>query len=78
MAEVVEVAVAVAVVVSGYHHTQSDQDMRRFRRAAFFSGLKSKVVLLIAKASALHVNLNVDSQAQSPRVRTYPSHSQTS
>ena len=31
----------------------------RFKRAAFYSGLKSKVGLAAAKAAALRVNLNV-------------------
>ena len=32
----------------------------RFRRAAFYNGLKSKVGLAAAKAAALRVNLNID------------------
>ena len=31
----------------------------RFKRAAFYNGLKSKVGLAVAKAAALRVNLNV-------------------
>ena len=31
----------------------------RFKRAAFYNGLKSKVGLAAAKAAALRVNLNV-------------------
>ena len=37
--------------------TQSDSF--RFKRAAFYNGLKSKVGLAAAKAAALRVNLNV-------------------
>ena len=37
-----------------------DQDPFRFRRAAFHSQLKSKVVNLIAKAAAMCINLNID------------------
>ena len=35
-------------------------DMFRFRRAAFYSGLKSKVGLIAAKTAALRVNMNTD------------------
>ena len=45
---------------SRYPHAQPGQDLFRFRSAAFYSGLKSKAGLLIAKAFALRVNLNVD------------------
>jgi hypothetical protein len=38
-------------------HNQSDSF--RFKRAAFYNGLKSKVGLAAAKAAALRVNLNV-------------------
>ena len=40
---------------------QPDQDQFRFRRAAFYSGLKSKVGLIAAKAAALRVHMNTDS-----------------
>ena len=40
---------------------QPDQDQFRFRRAAFYSSLKSKVGLIAAKAAALRVNMNTDS-----------------
>ena len=40
---------------------QPDQDQFRFRRAAFYSSLKSKVGLIAAKAAALRINLNTDS-----------------
>ena len=47
---------------SGYSHAQLDQDLFRlkFHRAAFYTGLNSKVGLYIAQASALRVNFNVD------------------
>ena len=35
-------------------------DSFRYRRAAFYNGLKSKVGLAAAKAAALRVNLNID------------------
>ena len=39
---------------------QPSTDMFRFRRAAFYSGLKSKVGLIAAKTAALRVNMNTD------------------
>ena len=44
-------------------HTMSSQtnnsEALRFKRAAFYNGLKSKVGLAAAKAAALRINLNV-------------------
>jgi hypothetical protein len=40
---------------------QPDQDQFRFRRAAFYSSLKSKVGLIAAKAAALRINMNTGS-----------------
>ena len=42
----------------------------RFKRAAFYNGLKSKVGLATAKAAALQVNLNV----QACRIVAPPMH----
>ena len=39
---------------------QPNQDQFRFRRAAFYSSLKSKVGLIAAKAAALRINMNTD------------------
>ena len=39
---------------------QPDQDQFCFRRAAFYSSLKSKVGLIAAKAATLRVNMNTD------------------
>jgi hypothetical protein len=39
---------------------QESTDMFRYRRAAFYSGLKSKVGLIAAKTAALRVNMNTD------------------
>ena len=39
---------------------QQTTDMFRYRRAAFYSGLKSKVGLIAAKTAALRVNMNTD------------------
>jgi len=39
---------------------QQHCDSFRYRRAAFYNGLKSKVGLAAAKAAALRVNLNIN------------------
>ena len=39
---------------------QPNQDLLRFRRAAFCSGLESKIGLIAAKTAALRVNMNTD------------------
>ena len=57
---------------------QHNQDQFRFRRAAFYSQLKSKVGNILAKATALPINLNTDGAPIASRVHTHPSHSQTS
>jgi hypothetical protein len=49
-----------------------------FRRAAFSSLLKSRVGNIIAKASPLRVNLNLDGTPIASSSHTHPSHSQTS
>ena len=49
---------------------------RRFYK--FYSGPKNKVGLLVAMATALCVNLNVDGCLIPSRAHTHPSHSQTS
>jgi hypothetical protein len=46
-----------------------------FRRAAFLSGLKSKVGLTLAKASALRIVLNLDGAPIASKSHTHPSHS---
>jgi hypothetical protein len=63
---------------SGVQPAQSDRDQFHFRRAAFSSGLKSKVGLALAKASALRINLNLDGTSIASKSHTHPSHSQTS
>ena len=42
---------------SGVEHAQHNQDQFRFRRAAFYSQLKSKVGNILAKAKALRITL---------------------
>ena len=49
-----------------------------FRRAAFSSGLKSKVGLALAKAVVLRIVLNLDGASIASKSHTHPSHSQTS
>ena len=49
-----------------------------FRRAAFLSGLKSKVGLALAKSAALRILLNLDGAPIASKSHTHPSHSQTS
>ena len=39
---------------------KSDKEKFHFRRAAFYSALKSKVGLIAAKAAALRVNMDAD------------------
>jgi hypothetical protein len=49
-----------------------------FRRAAFSSMLKSKCGSILAKTSALRVNLNLDGAPIDSNSHTHPSHSQSS
>ena len=49
-----------------------------FRRAAFSAQLKSKCGLLLAKAEALRINLNLDGAPIASTSHTHPSNSQTS
>jgi hypothetical protein len=49
-----------------------------FRRAAFSSGLKSKVGLALAKTPNLRIVLNLDGVSIASKSHTHPSHSQTS
>ncbi len=49
-----------------------------FRRAAFFSNLKSKRGNLLTKDTSLRINLNLDGAPIASKSHTHPSHSQTS
>ena len=49
-----------------------------FRRAAFFSPLKSKVGHILAKAAALRILLNIDGAPIASRSHTHPSYTQNS
>jgi hypothetical protein len=53
--------------VSGVEHAQHNKDQFRFRRAAFHSQLKSKVGNILAKTTALCINLNIDDAPISSR-----------
>ena len=64
---------------SGVQSQQSNMGgFFNFRRAAFSSMLKSRVGNIMAKASALRVNLNLDGAPIASNSHTHPSHSQTS
>jgi hypothetical protein len=52
--------------------------MFRFRRAAFYSQLKSKVGNILVKTAVLCINLNIDDVSIVSRSHTHASHSQTS
>jgi hypothetical protein len=66
--------------VSGVQSTQSNlgDTCFHFRRAAVLNQLKSKCGLLLAKAAALRVTLNLDGAPIASHSHTHPSHSQTS
>ena len=63
---------------SGVQSAQHDRGFFHFLRAAFSSMLKSKCVNILAKASALCVNLNLDGEPIASSSHTHPSHSQSS
>ena len=63
---------------SGVQLAQTDRDQFHFLRAAFSSGLKSKVGLPLAKAAALRIVLNLDGAPIASKSHTHSSHSQTS
>jgi hypothetical protein len=63
---------------SGVQSAQSDRGQFHFRRAAFLEQLKSKVGLVLVKAAALRINLNLDGVPIASKSHTHPSHSQTS
>ncbi len=63
---------------SGVQSAQYNSGFFHIRRAAFSGLLKSRVGNIIAKASALRVNLNLDGTPIVSSSHTHPSHSQTS
>ena len=52
----------------------SHLDTFHYKRAAFYNGLKSKVGLVLAKAAALRINLNLDCLTIPSRAYTHPTH----
>jgi len=48
------------LTATGMPSQRNNSDMFRFRRAAFYQGLQSKVGLAAAKPAALRINLNLD------------------
>jgi hypothetical protein len=65
-------------VASGVQLAQLTSGQFHFRRAAFSQQFKSKVGLVLAKAGALRINLNLDGAPITSKSHTHPSHSQTS
>ncbi len=63
---------------SGVQLAQTDRGFFHFLRAAFSGLLKSKCGNILAKASALRVNLNLDGAPIASNSHTHPSHSQIS
>jgi hypothetical protein len=63
---------------SGVLSAQSDRGFYHYRRAAVSSQVKSKVGLVLGKAAALRITLNLDGSPIISRTHTHPSHSQTS
>ena len=57
---------------------QQDRGQFHYLRAAFLQQLKSRVGLVLTKAAALRINLNIDGAPITSRTHTHPSHSQTS
>ena len=62
---------------SGVQLAQSTSGQFHVKRAAFSSQLSAKVGNILAKATALRINLNVDGAPVVSRSHTHPSHSQT-
>ena len=66
---------------SGIELAETNLDFFHYIRAAFYSQLKSKsskVGNILAKATSLRINLNIDGPPIASRSHTHPSHSQTS
>ena len=63
---------------SGVQLTESTSGQFHYRRAAFYSQLKSKVDNILAQAAALRITVNTDGAPIASKSHTHPSHSQTS
>ncbi len=69
----------VFFTASGVQFAQTNpSDQFHFLRTAFSSMFKSRVGNILATASALRVNLNLDGAPIASKSHTQPSHSQTS
>jgi hypothetical protein len=64
--------------VSGVQLGQTDRGQFHFRRTAFLSQFKSRIVLSLAQAAALRITLNLDGAPITSKSHTHPLHSQTS
>ncbi len=60
---------------SGVQPAQTQRGIFHFHRAAFTQQLKSRVGLVLAKAAALRINLNLDGAPIASKSHTHPSHS---
>ena len=63
---------------SGVQFPQTDRDIFHYRRSSFYSILKRKVGLSLAKAATFRITLNLDGSPIISKSHTHPSHSQTS
>ena len=68
----------LTAAASGVQHAQVTSGHFHLRRAAFFSQDKVKTDLVLAKAEALPITLNIDGAPIVSRSHTHPSRSQTS
>ena len=62
------------VAASGVEHAQHNQDQFRFRNASFCSQLESKVGNILANATALLINRNIDGAPIASRTLSHPTH----
>jgi hypothetical protein len=62
---------------SGVQLAQSTSGQFHFKRAAFSSQVRVKVVNILTKSEVLRITLNVDGAPVTTRSHTHPSHSQT-
>ncbi len=63
---------------SGVLSSQSDRGFFHYHHTVFSSMLKSTVGNILAKTTALRINLNLDGAPIASKSHTHPSHSQTS
>jgi hypothetical protein len=63
---------------SGVMSSSPDRGFFHYLHTAFSSMFKSRVGNILAKASVLRINLNIDGSSIESKSHTHPSHSQTS